>query len=155
MKCPQCQHCESKVIESRDVALGESIRRRRECLACKHRYTTYERLERPAITVIKKDSTRQLYDRAKLVVGLQKACEKTAITGERFEELVSKVEKAIYDEADAEITSQQIGSIIMDALAGVDQVAYVRFASVYRNFTDIESFERELARIKNSLRSSQ
>jgi transcriptional repressor NrdR len=153
MKCPNCQHCESKVIESRDVASGESIRRRRECLACQHRYTTYERLERPAITVIKKDGTRQLYDRHKLVSGLQKSCEKTTITSDQFEELVSKIEKAIYDQADGQITSQGIGNIIMDALAGVNQVAYVRFASVYRNFTDIESFEQELVRIKNRIKA--
>jgi transcriptional repressor NrdR len=155
MKCPHCHHCESKVVESRDVATGESIRRRRECLACGHRYTTYERLERPTLAVIKKDGTRQMYDRAKLVSGLQKACEKTPITGEQFEDVVSTVEKAIYDVADGEITSHQIGTIIMDCLADTDQVAYVRFASVYRSFTDIESFERELARIKHRLRHSK
>ncbi len=155
MKCPNCQHSESKVIESRDVAGGESIRRRRECLRCEHRYTTYERLERPAITVVKKDGTRQLYDRSKLVNGLQKACEKTTITNEQFEELVGKVEKAVYDQADGQISSQQIGNIVMDALAKVNQVAYVRFASVYRNFTDIESFENELDRIKTRLKAQK
>lgn len=153
MKCPQCQHSESKVIESRDVAVGESIRRRRECLHCQHRYTTYERLERPAITVVKKDGTRQLYDRTKLVAGLQKACEKTTMSGVQLDDLVGRVEKAIYDEADGEITSSRIGNIVMDALAPANQVAYVRFASVYRNFTDIESFERELERIKQALKS--
>jgi transcriptional repressor NrdR len=152
MKCPHCHHCESKVVESRDVATGESIRRRRECLNCGHRYTTYERLERPALTVIKKDGTRQMYDRAKLVSGLQKACEKTTIRGEQFDNLVSTIEQAMYDAADdSEITSHNIGTIIMDTLADTNQVAYVRFASVYRNFTDIESFERELARIKHRL----
>lgn len=152
MKCPHCHHCESKVVESRDVATGESIRRRRECLACSHRFTTYERLERPALAVVKKDGTRQMYDRAKLVSGLQKACEKTPITGEQFDNLVSGIEKSVYDAADGEITSHQIGTIIMDTLANTNQVAYVRFASVYRNFTDIESFERELARIKHRLK---
>lgn len=151
MKCLNCQQIETKVIESRDVANGESIRRRRECLACHSRYTTYERLERPNITVIKKDGTRQLYDRAKLVGGLQKACEKTTITGMQFEELVARIEKEIYDCGDAEITSNHIGTIVMDALADENQIAYVRFASVYRNFTDIESFEKELARIKAHL----
>ena len=155
MKCPHCHHCESKVVESRDVATGESIRRRRECLACGHRYTTYERLERPALAVVKKDGTRQMYDRSKLVAGLQKACEKTSITGEQFEDLVSAVEKSMYDSADGEITSHQIGTIIMDALADINQVAYVRFASVYRSFTDIESFERELERIKYRLKRSK
>lgn len=151
MKCANCQHCESKVIESRDVAGGESIRRRRECLHCGHRYTTYERIERPTITVIKKDGTRQMYDRQKMVSGLQKACEKTTITDDQFEELVGKIEKTMYDQADGHISTQQIGSIIMDALAHTNQVAYVRFASVYRNFTDIESFEQELARIKSRI----
>jgi len=155
MKCPHCHHCESKVVESRDVATGESIRRRRECLNCGHRYTTYERLERPALAVVKKDGTRQMYDRAKLVSGLEKACEKTPINGEQFEQLVSNIEKAIYDVAEGEITSHQIGNIIMDVLADTDQVAYVRFASVYRNFTDIESFERELERIKIRLKRSK
>lgn len=152
MKCPQCKHEESKVIESRDVASGESVRRRRECLNCQHRYTTYERLERPALTVIKKDGTRQMYSRDKLVSGLQKACEKTTITSEEFEQLVGRIENAVYDGADGQTTSDQIGGIIMEALADTNQVAYVRFASVYRNFTDIESFERELSRIKERLK---
>jgi transcriptional repressor NrdR len=151
MKCPNCQQVETKVIESRDVANGESIRRRRECLGCHYRYTTYERLERPCITIIKKDGTRQLYDRSKLVAGLQKACEKTTITGAQFEELVSRIEKTIYDVGELEMGSTRIGTIVMDALADENQIAYVRFASVYRNFSDIESFERELSRIKTRL----
>ena len=151
MKCPQCHRCESKVVESRDVATGESIRRRRECLQCGHRFTTYERLERPTLIVVKKDGTRQLYDRAKLTSGLQNDCEKIDITGEQFDGIVSSIEKALYDAADGEISSHHIGTIIMDALANVNQVAYVRFASVYRSFADIESFERELARIKQRL----
>jgi len=151
MKCPHCQQVETKVIESRDVANGESIRRRRECLVCHYRYTTYERLERPSITVIKKDGTRQLYDRAKLVAGLEKACEKTTISGAEFEDLIAGIEKEIYDCGDVEVSSDRIGTIVMDALADANQIAYVRFASVYRNFTDIESFERELARIKQRL----
>ena len=148
MKCPHCQQVETKVIESRDVANGESIRRRRECLGCHYRYTTYERVERPSITVIKKDNTRQLYDRAKLVAGLQKACEKTTITGIEFENLVAKIEKEIYDCGDVEIPSTKIGEIIMNVLADVNQIAYVRFASVYRNFTDLASFEKELSHIR-------
>lgn len=151
MRCPNCQQVETKVIESRDVANGESIRRRRECLGCHYRYTTYERLERPCITIIKKDGTRQLYDRSKLVAGLQKACEKTTITGAQFEELVARIEKTIYDVGELEMGSTRIGTIVMDALADENQIAYVRFASVYRNFSDIESFERELSRIKTRL----
>jgi transcriptional repressor NrdR len=148
MKCSNCHHCESKVVESRDVASGEAIRRRRECLACGHRYTTYERLERPALTVVKKDGTRQLYNRDKLMRGLQRSCDKTTITSDQFDDLVSRIEKAVYDQANGEIPSNQIGDIVMDALAETNQVAYVRFASVYRSFADIESFERELERIK-------
>lgn len=151
MKCPNCQQVETKVIESRDVANGESIRRRRECLGCLYRYTTYERLERPGITIIKKDGTRQLYDRSKLVSGLQKACEKTTITGAQFEELVARIEKTIYDVGELEMDSTRIGTIVMDALSDENQIAYVRFASVYRNFSDIESFERELDRIKTRI----
>lgn len=152
MKCPNCQNLESKVVESRDVAMGDSIRRRRECLGCKHRYTTYERLERPSLVVIKKDGSRQLYDRQKLVSGLQKACEKTSISSEQFEATVSRIEKMVYDSADAEITTHKIGNLAMEVLAQTNQVAYVRFASVYRSFADIESFERELKRIKSGLK---
>lgn len=152
MKCPHCPKAESKVIESRDVACGESIRRRRECLTCRHRFTTYERLERPILTVVKKDGGRQLYDRSKLVAGLQRACEKTAMSEPQFEELVARIEDEVYGRGDPEITSTVLGTVVMDALADVNQIAYVRFASVYRSFTDLESFERELSRIKTRLR---
>jgi len=155
MKCPNCQQVETKVIESRDVANGESIRRRRECLNCQYRYTTYERLERPSITIVKKDGTRQLYDRAKIIAGLQKACEKTTVTGGEFEDLVARIEKTIYETGELEVSSHHIGTIVMDALADENQIAYVRFASVYRNFSDIESFERELGRIKTRLGVSE
>lgn len=151
MKCPNCHKCESKVIESRDVASGESIRRRRECLGCSLRFTTYERLERPVLTVVKKDGKRQLYNRTKMALGLQKACEKTSITGQQLDEIADTVEKTIYEVADGEIASHQIGTIIMNILADVNQVAYVRFASVYRSFADVESFEQELGRIKKRL----
>jgi transcriptional repressor NrdR len=155
MKCPQCQENNSKVVESRDVASGESTRRRRECLECRYRYTTYERLERPSLTVVKKDRTRQLFDRGKLMAGLERACEKTMISASQFEELVARIEHRIYDRNESEITSECIGEIIMDELADVNQVAYVRFASVYRSFTDLESFERELTRIRHRLEEVQ
>lgn len=154
MKCPQCQFGDSKVIESREVAGGDSTRRRRECLACHGRYTTYERVERPSLTVIKKDGTRQLFDRQKLVAGLERACEKTTVSSVAFEDLVVRIERQIYDQAEHEITSEKIGEIVMNELADFNQVAYVRFASVYRSFTDLESFERELARIRSHLRKS-
>lgn len=151
MKCPQCQENNSKVVESRDVACGESTRRRRECLACHSRYTTYERMERPALTVIKKTGVRQLFDRDKVVAGLERACEKTKITAVQFEDLVARIEHRIYDRSESEITSEKIGEVIMDELAECNQVAYIRFASVYRSFTDLESFERELTRIRGRL----
>lgn len=155
MKCPQCQENNSKVVESRDVAAGESTRRRRECLECTYRYTTYERIERPSLTVIKKDHTRQLFDREKVVAGLERACEKTMITAAQFEELIARIEHRIYDRSESEITSECIGEIIMNELADVNQVAYVRFASVYRSFSDLESFERELTRIRRRLEQVQ
>lgn len=157
MKCPHCHQNNSKVIESRDLLSGESIRRRRECLNCQHRYTTYERIERPAVTVIKKDGTRQMFDRAKVVAGLARACEKTTLTAAQVEELAESVERHIYQQSgsDNEITSEHIGGIIMDELADLNQVAYVRFASVYRNFTDLDSFERELTRIRHRLKKVQ
>lgn len=151
MKCPHCQHTNSKVVESRDVAAGESTRRRRECLECQGRYTTYERVERPHISVVKKDQTRQLFDREKIVAGLERACEKTLMTSEEFEELVARIEQRIYDRNENEITSDDIGQIVMAELADCNQVAYVRFASVYRHFADLESFEKELQKIRNRL----
>lgn len=155
MKCPHCQENDSKVVESRDVASGESMRRRRECLECQFRYTTYERIERPNVTVIKKDGTRQLFDRAKLVAGLARACEKTTLTAAQIEELVAHVEHHVYEGSENEITSEKIGELVMDELADLNQVAYVRFASVYRNFTDLDSFESELARIRRRLKEVQ
>ena len=149
MKCPRCQFGDSKVIESREVAGGENTRRRRECLACHGRYTTYERVERPSLIVTKKDGTRQLFDRQKLVGGLERACEKTTVSSVAFEDLVARIEGQIYDHAEHEIASVDIGELVMNELADFNQVAYVRFASVYRSFTDLESFERELARIRS------
>jgi transcriptional repressor NrdR len=153
MKCPQCQFGDSKVIESREVAGGESTRRRRECLSCHSRYTTYERVERPSLIVIKKDGTRQLFDRQKMIGGLERACEKTSISSTAFEDLVARIERKIYDTAEHEIPSEAIGQLVMDELADFNQVAYIRFASVYRSFTDLESFESELSRIRDRLQN--
>lgn len=148
MKCPKCPSEGTKVIESRDVAEGESIRRRRQCLNCDYRFTTYERVERPNLVVVKKDGTRQLFSREKLFDGLQRATEKTSVTAMQLEELVARVEKDLYERGEPEIRSTIIGNLVMDELAQIDDVAYVRFASVYRQFKDIASFERELSRIK-------
>lgn len=151
MRCNQCQHTDTKVIESRDVSEGDAIRRRRECIECQNRFTTYERIEKPQLVIVKNDGTRQLYSREKLLAGLYRACEKTSVTSMQLDKLVSEVEKDLYSCGETEVQSQRIGELIMQKLADVDQVAYVRFASVYRRFKDIESFERELSEIKTHL----
>ena len=153
MRCNQCQETDTKVIESRDVSEGDAIRRRRECVKCQSRFTTYERIEKPQLVIVKNDGTRQLYSREKLLAGLYRACEKTSVTALQLEKLVTQVEKKLYSCGDTEIPSNRIGELVMEALADVDEVAYVRFASVYRRFKDIESFEKELSEIKTHLHS--
>lgn len=148
MKCTQCHSDDIKVIESRDVADGQAIRRRRVCVACGQRFTTYERLERPQLIVVKKDGTRELFNRAKLLAGLYRACEKTPITSLELEGLINGVEQDLYACGDDEVSSAKIGELTMDQLARLNEVAYVRFASVYRRFKDIAGFERELSLVK-------
>ncbi len=155
MRCNQCHKTDTKVIESREVSDGESIRRRRECIACSARFTTYERIEKPQLVIIKNDGTRQLYSREKLLAGLYRACEKTQVTAMQIDKLVSNVEQKLYSCGETEIPSRKIGELIMEELAKVDEVAYVRFASVYRRFKDIASFEKELSEIKSHLQSKQ
>ena len=154
MKCNQCQSDDIKVIESRDVADGQAIRRRRMCNACSNRFTTYERLERPQLIVIKNDGTRELFNRSKLMAGLYRACEKTPVTGLQLDKAVNKIEQDLYDCSEPEIKSTKIGELVMDQLAQLDEVAYVRFASVYRRFKDIASFERELTNIRQQRQES-
>lgn len=148
MKCNECQHDDTKVIESRDVAEGEAIRRRRMCVQCGHRFTTYERIERPQLVVIKNNGVRELYNRQKLLAGLLRASEKTSITNVQLERLVMDVERELYACGEAEVRSARIGELVMERLALLNEVAYVRFASVYRRFKDIAGFERELSQIK-------
>lgn len=148
MQCNHCHHADTKVIESRDVTDGEAIRRRRECINCQHRFTTYERIERPQLIVIKNDGTRQLFNREKLLAGLYRACEKTSVTNLQLERLVAAVEEELYGCGDTEIPSSKIGKLVMEHLADLNDVAYVRFASVYRRFKDIASFEQELSQIR-------
>lgn len=148
MHCEKCKSDDIKVIESRDVADGQAIRRRRMCTRCSYRFTTYERIERPQLIVIKHDKTRELFNRNKLLGGLYRACEKTSVTSLQLEQMVSDIEDALYACGDSEVSSTKIGELIMDHLAQLNEVAYVRFASVYRRFTDITSFERELTNIK-------
>jgi len=150
MKCHRCGSCENKVIESRDVADGEAIRRRRECLACGHRFTTYERLERPSLVVVKKGGTRQLFSREKLLAGLQHACEKTPVTNSQLESFVAQIERALYERGEPEVASTDIGELVMEGLPRLSEVAYVRFVSVYRSFKDITGFEKELSRIREN-----
>ena len=148
MKCGQCGGDDTKVIESRDVDASQAVRRRRACTACGHRFTTYERIERPQLVVVKKDGTRQLFNRSKLLAGLYRACEKTPVTSMQLEDLVNSVEQQLYSCADAEVPSGKIGELVMERLPELNEVAYVRFASVYRRFKDIASFERELSQIR-------
>ncbi len=148
MKCSQCGSPDSKVIESRDVASGESIRRRRECEGCKTRFTTYERLERPNLVVVKKDGTREVFDRDKVLCGIERASEKTTISAPEREDIVARVESALYDLGKPEVKAGEIGELVMDELASADEVAYVRFASVYRHFSSIKSFEEGLSALK-------
>lgn len=148
MKCGNCSSTESKVIESRDVAEGEAVRRRRQCLKCDYRFTTYERIERPALSVIKRDGTRQSFSREKLLSGLAQAAEKTTITNLQLESFVAGLEAELYGRGEPEVTSTDIGELVMKELPKLNEVAYVRFASVYRKFKDISSFEKELSKIR-------
>lgn len=148
MKCSQCQQVDTKVIESRDVAEGEAIRRRRACVKCNYRFTTYERLERPQLVVIKNNGVRELFNRDKLLSGLYRACEKTPVTSLQLEKLVADIEHELYACGEPEVASTKIGQLVMDRLADLNEVAYVRFASVYRRFKDIAGFEKELSQIR-------
>ncbi len=147
MKCPYCGHLESKVIDSRPTDEGGSIRRRRECARCAKRFTTYEIIESLPIVVVKKDKSRETYDRNKLMGGLLKACEKRPVSMQSLENLADEVEAVLHNSLEREITSHQIGELIMDRLKMIDEVAYVRFASVYRQFKDINSFMAELNKL--------
>ncbi len=148
MKCSQCYHDDTKVIESRDVSEGEAVRRRRACVECGYRFTTYERIERPQLIVIKNDGTRELFNRQKLLAGLYRACEKTSVSSMQLDTLVNGIEHQLYACAESEVPSGKIGEMVMHEMAQIDEVAYVRFASVYRRFTDIASFEQELTHMK-------
>lgn len=148
MRCNQCHFEDTKVIESREAGDAEAIRRRRECLNCSHRFTTYERIEKPQLVVIKNDGTRQLYNRDKLTSGVYRACEKTPVTSIQIEQLVTNVENVLYALGETEVPSSAIGKAVMEELAKTNEVAYVRFASVYRRFKDIASFERELSEMR-------
>lgn len=149
MKCPFCGHKEDKVIDSRSSEEGRSIRRRRECLNCKRRFTTYENIEETSLMVIKKDGRREPFDRKKILAGIQKACEKRPISTQVLEELTDKVEYTLQSKFGKEVGTNQIGELLMELLHDLDEVAYVRFASVYRQFKDINQFMKELRGLLN------
>ena len=144
MKCPYCGYSESRVIDSRPTDEGERIRRRRECLKCAKRFTTYEVIENVPIVVIKKDKSRETFDRSKLLNGLLRACEKRPVSVDTLERIVDEIETLLQNSLDREIPSTVIGKLAMDKLKNIDEVAYVRFASVYRQFKDINTFMEEL-----------
>lgn len=148
MKCPRCQQPESKVNESRDVADGESIRRRRECLGCQYRYTTYERVDRPNLAVVKKDGGRELFDREKLLTALRVSVGKFFSSSLELEDVVARVEEALYGKNVSEIHSKEIGDLLLAELAKTNKVAYVRFASVYKEFRSVEEFEKAIKEVK-------
>jgi len=147
MRCMYCNHLESKVVDSRPTEDGWAIRRRRECMSCGKRFTTYEKIENPVILVVKKDGRREPFDISKVRTGLIKACEKRPVSAKEIEDITNDVEKMVYNSLDQEITSHNIGELVMDRLKDIDQVAYVRFASVYRHFGDINSFKDELNKL--------
>ena len=147
MKCPFCGFQESKVVDSRHSDDGNSIRRRRECLSCQKRFTTYETVESLPMVVVKKDNSRQAFDRSKILNGMVRACEKRPVTMAQMEAAALEIEQAVQNSLDREVSTEYIGSLVMEKLRGLDQVAYVRFASVYRQFKDINTFMDELNKI--------
>ena len=147
MKCPYCGTLESKVVDSRPSDEGASIRRRRECLECHRRFTTYETMESLPLVVIKKDGSRQTFDKTKLLNGMIRACEKRPVSFNTLEEMANEIEQVLQNEMDREIPSARIGELVMERLKQVDEVAYVRFASVYRQFKDISTFMAELSKL--------
>ena len=147
MKCPFCGYSESKVIDSRPAEEGATIRRRRECLDCQRRFTTYEIVERMPLVVIKRDGSRQSFDKVKLINGMVRACEKRPVSLNQLEQIADEIEQDLQSRLEREISTVEIGEMVMARLKDVDEVAYVRFASVYRSFKDINTFMEELAKL--------
>jgi len=148
MRCPFCGNMEDRVVDSRESREGDVIRRRRECTRCDRRFTSYEKIESVPLVVVKRDERRETFDRDKLMRGLQIACRKRPVSQDALERLADSIEAAINDTGEREISSQRIGSIVMSQLRDIDPVAYVRFASVYRNFEDVDAFVKELHQLK-------
>ena len=147
MKCPYCGYKESRVVDSRPADEGNSIRRRRECLSCEKRFTTYETMESLPMVVIKKDGSRQTFDRSKILNGMIRACEKRPVPLAELEKLTDEIEQNLQNSLEREVSTEAIGEQVMEKLKGVDEVAYVRFASVYRQFKDIHTFMEELTKL--------
>ena len=150
MRCPYCGHLEDKVVDSREAKDGDAIRRRRECLECGRRFTSYERIDEIPYMVVKKDGRRETFDRNKIMSGLMRACEKRPISTAQLESIVDEVEKEVQDSLDREVGTSEIGKIIMRRLKSLDKVAYVRFASVYLEFEDVSAFMTELKALVDS-----
>ncbi len=144
MNCPYCGHLKDKVVDSRESGAGDAIRRRRECLSCSRRFTSYERIEEIPYLVVKKDGRREAFDRSKLTAGLHRACEKRPVSAKALAELVDEAERLVQDSAEREVETRRIGELVVERLKALDKVAYVRFASVYRQFEDVEEFMAEL-----------
>lgn len=150
MKCPYCEFEETKVIDTRPTDEGQTIRRRRECINCGKRFTTYEKIENIQLIVVKKDKTREAFNRTKILNGIIKACEKRPVSLRDIEAITDSIERKLQNAMENEITTDQIGEMVMDELKNLDDVAYVRFASVYRQFKDINTFMDELKKIMNN-----
>ena len=155
MKCPFCSHLDDKVIDSREARTGDLIRRRRECLKCGRRFTTYERIDEIPYMVIKKDGRRERFDRQKILQGLLKSCEKRPVPTAKLESMVDEVERAVQEAKERELTTQELGELLMVRLKKLDKVAYVRFASVYMDFKDIKEFMNELNSLLKDRRSEE
>lgn len=155
MLCPNCQHKESRVLESRSTEAKQSIRRRRECLNCKYRFTTYERIEFVPVTVIKRDGSRESFDRSKLLKGIVRACEKTEVSHQVIESIVDEIETNLQQSTTREFSSQEIGELVLEHLSQKSEVAYIRFASVYRKFQGIKDFVETLNQLQNNNLTSE
>lgn len=152
MRCPYCLHPESKVIDSRPADDGQRIRRRRECIQCGKRFTTYESIESQPVIIIKRDKSRQVFDRNKLLSGMLRACEKRPVSLETLEKAIDEIESQLQNSLEREVTSAEIGEMALEKMKHIDEIAYVRFASVYHDFKDIQSFLDELNKLKNESR---
>lgn len=155
MRCPYCESDTSKVVDSRPIEEGNAIRRRRECETCKKRFTTYEKIEEISMMVVKKDQTREFFDRDKLLKGIIRSCEKRPISIQQMEQIVAEIERDLTNTMQQEISSKEIGELVMEKLKDLDEVSYVRFASVYRQFKDVNSFFDELKKIMKDKRDGE